>query len=76
METEHDSLVSAKSAAAILGLSPRTLDSWRMKGTGPPYISIGVRRFRRRGKMVLSPRCTRYRIRDLQTWIDCHRELA
>jgi len=69
---DHDSLVSAKSAAAMLGLSPRTLESWRIEGKGPRYISIGVRRFRRRGKMVRSPRCTRYRVSDLQKWIERH----
>jgi hypothetical protein len=28
-------------AAKLLGLSPRTLQSWRVHGAGPPYCKIG-----------------------------------
>lgn len=28
--------------AARLGLSPRTLQQWRRKGAGPPYLKIGM----------------------------------
>lgn len=39
------------SAAALLHLSPRTLESWRAKGGGPPFVRIGSRRvgYRRTG---------------------------
>lgn len=31
-------------AAAYLGLSPRTLEKWRVLGDGPPYSRLGGRR--------------------------------
>jgi hypothetical protein len=39
-------------AAAFLGLTPRTLESWRAQKRGPKYLSY-------------SKRCVRYRLRDL-----------
>lgn len=30
-------------AADELGLSPRTLEGWRRRGEGPPYLKIGRR---------------------------------
>lgn len=36
-------LMNEKSAAARLGLSPRTLQSWRVTGGGPIYRKIGRR---------------------------------
>ncbi len=44
-------------AAHILGLSPRTLEHYRIAGGGPRYVSIGRR-------------CVRYRRSDLIDWID------
>jgi hypothetical protein len=36
-------------AALFLGLSPRTLQAWRVRGGGPPYLKIGrVVRYQRR----------------------------
>ena len=43
-------------AAGYLDLPPRTLDMWRYKGTGPPYIKIG--------------RHVRYRQSDLDRYLD------
>jgi len=48
-------LVSQRDAAAMLGVSPRTLELWRQCGDGPPYVRI-------------SSRCVRYRIADLEAW--------
>ena len=52
-------------AAHILGLSPRTLEHYRIAGGGPPYVSIGRR-------------CVRYRRSDLIAWIDsrCRRHTS
>ena len=30
-----------REAAAYLGLSPRTLESWRVRGCGPPFLKLG-----------------------------------
>ena len=34
---------NTKKLAEILGLSPRTLEYWRMVGTGPPFVKLGSR---------------------------------
>lgn len=36
--------LSTKQAADYLGVSPRTLEMWRHRGTGPAYFKVG--RFR------------------------------
>lgn len=48
-------LVDTASAAAMLGLSPRTLEGMRARGGGPPYVRV-------------SARCVRYRVTDLEAW--------
>lgn len=50
-----DSLLNQKQAAAILGISVRTLERYRVAGTGP--------RFSRLGRLV------RYRECDLEEWV-------
>ncbi len=52
-----NSLIDEKVAAAFLGLEPRTMQSFRQRGSGPKYIKI-------------SSRCLRYRRVDLKTWSD------
>ncbi len=37
-------LLNTHEVAAELGLSERTLESWRWKGQGPPFLRIGPRR--------------------------------
>lgn len=44
-------------AAKFLRLEPRTLESWRGRGIGPKFVRY-------------SARCVRYRLKDLQDWID------
>ena len=39
----HDSLLSTRQAAAILGLSPRTLEHYRVTGEGPRFRKLGRR---------------------------------
>lgn len=51
-----DALLNQRQAAARLGLAPRTLESFRFKGGGPPFVRI-------------SARCVRYRPADLDAWI-------
>jgi hypothetical protein len=52
-----DQLIDEKTAAKIMGLSPRFFQSRRLEGAGPPFIR-------------LSQRCIRYRWRDLKTWFE------
>jgi predicted DNA-binding transcriptional regulator AlpA len=51
-----DSLLNQKQAARILGLSVRTLERYRITGTGPRYVRLG--------------RLIRYRPNDLKEWIE------
>ena len=50
-------LLTTSQAANALAISRRTLESWRLKGTGPPFISY-------------SSRCVRYRESDLREWLE------
>jgi hypothetical protein len=38
---EQDPLIDEFSAAKFLALSVRTLQAWRMKDTGPPFVRVG-----------------------------------
>jgi len=51
-----DGLLSEVEAGDLLGLSTRTLQSWRAQETGPAYVRAG--------------RAIRYRRRDLLNWIE------
>lgn len=35
-------LLDTEKAAEILGLKPSTLDGWRCRGGGPPYLKLGA----------------------------------
>jgi len=52
-----EKLLTPTEAAEVLGLSPRTMERWRVTGGGPRFIKAG-------GKSV------RYRPADLLAWID------
>jgi hypothetical protein len=40
--------LDTKAAAALLGVSPKTLEAWRARGAGPPYTRAGrLVRYRR-----------------------------
>jgi len=47
-------LLPTRRAAAHLGLSPRTLERWRVLGTGPVFRRLG--------------RCIRYAVADLEAF--------
>jgi predicted DNA-binding transcriptional regulator AlpA len=52
-----DSLLDPHATAKFLGgVSILTLADWRTKGVGPAYVKVG--------------RCVRYRLSDLQTWLE------
>jgi hypothetical protein len=46
-------------AAGFVGVSPRTLEKWRIGGDGPPYLKLGTR--------------VVYSEEDLVRWLDTHR---
>ena len=48
-------LLSAQDAAALLGISPRTLRRWRQMREGPPWVPIGR-------KVV-------YRVQAVRAWL-------
>lgn len=51
-----DKLLTTKAAAAILGISPRTLQSWRAQGKSPKYQRLGHKTIR-------------YKEEDLKQWV-------
>ncbi len=57
IQQDQDVLLSEKRAAQLLGLSEKTLQKWRLTGTGPQFVKI-------------SARCIRYRRRDLTSWAE------
>lgn len=55
------SVITSAEAANLLGISPRTLSNWRVRGRGPAYVRVGKKR---------SP--VLYRICDIEEWINSH----
>jgi predicted DNA-binding transcriptional regulator AlpA len=55
--TDSEVLLTEGRAAALLSVTRRTLQAWRMRGTGPRYVRI-------------SSRCVRYSYNELVTWIE------
>ena len=53
---DPEALLGQSEAAALIGVSERTLESWRWRGGGPPFVKI-------------SRRAVRYRRRDIQQWV-------
>lgn len=56
----HDDLplLNIEQAAEALAVPPRTLEAWRFRGGGPPFVRMG--------------RHIRYRVGDLRAWIEDH----
>jgi excisionase family DNA binding protein len=51
-------LLDGRATADYLGVSPRTLEAWRLRGVGPAYVKLGGLR--------------RYRRADLDAWVGRH----
>lgn len=65
MADDDDLLLTDIEAGEFIGgkekpLSPRTLAGWRSRRYGPPFVKP-------------SPKCVRYRISDLRTWMASRR---
>lgn len=54
-------LVDETEASRMLGTSVRTLQKWRYRGGGPPFVKLG--------------RLVRYDVEDLTEWVEA-RKLA
>lgn len=50
----EDKLLNTKEAAALLGLSPQTLEKWRSMGVGPAYLKLGNKAVRYRHSELLA----------------------
>jgi len=50
-------LMDCKAVANLIGLSPRTLEGFRVRGGGPKFVKI-------------SGRTIRYRMADVRTWVE------
>ena len=57
---DPDALLLPSEVAYLCGLGPRTLESYRYRGDGPPFIAI-------------SARAARYRRGDVDAWIEARR---
>lgn len=55
--TQPPTLLTTRQAAEVLGFEPRTMEELRRRGSGPPFIR-------------LSSRSVRYRLDDLEQWLD------
>ena len=53
-----DSLLTESEASEFLKVSVRTVQAWRLRVAGPPFVHVG--------------RAVRYRRRDLLAWIEAN----
>ena len=60
--TTQDALLTEAQASDFLSLSTRTLQAWRVRGAGPPFVRAG--------------RAVRYRLGDIRDWIELNRTNA
>lgn len=58
-----EKLLDTVEVARVLGIHPATLATWRSQGRGPEFLKVG-------------PRKVRYRVRDLDTWLDRNRRTS
>jgi len=52
-------VIDQNAAAQYLDVEPRTLEAWRSRGIGPQFVRY-------------SRRCVRYRVSDLERWVETH----
>ena len=56
MSATYAKLINEEQAGAMLKVSTRTLQAWRVRGYGPKFRKMG--------------RAVRYRLEDLETFVD------
>jgi len=59
----NEPLLSPSEASRLLNVSIRTLENWRARRGGPPFIKF-------------SPRVIRYRLPELEIWLRLHTQGA
>jgi predicted DNA-binding transcriptional regulator AlpA len=57
-----DKYLTERTAAALLDVSERTLQGWRWRGGGPPFVKLG--------------RAVRYPPIELRAWLDGQRRTS
>ena len=60
MSENDDRQLNTRAAALILGVEKATLDQWRLRSCGPPFIRV-------------SDRCIRYALSDLRAFLAARR---
>ena len=60
MDTTTSDMLNQREAAKLIGVSPFTMNGWRHRRTGPPFIRI-------------SSRCVKYRRADVLAWLEARR---
>lgn len=61
--TRIPALLDTPTAAEVLGVTPRTLESWRTEGRGPSYLRLGHH-------------TVRYDLNDVLAWLRERREAS
>ncbi len=56
-------LLTETEVARILGFSVRTLQKWRVRGEGPPFMKV-------------SARAIRYRRSDIKAWVEANMRIS
>jgi hypothetical protein len=57
--SDLDAALNENQAAEFLGVSVRTLQAWRVRGGGPPYVKIGrAVRYQRRALVLFQEQHT------------------
>lgn len=62
MGTEMRDLLDTKAASPLIGVSPGTLENWRIAGVGPKFIKTPGKR----GKVLYDPT-------DIEAWKEANR---
>jgi hypothetical protein len=63
-------LLKERDAAAFLAVTARTLQTWRFRREGPPYIKLSGAGARRMAPGRRDGGAVRYRESDLRAWLD------
>lgn len=53
--TQEPLMVTAEDAGKLLGLSKHSMEAFRRRGAGPPFVALG-------------PSTVRYKVSDLRAW--------
>jgi hypothetical protein len=63
---DDEALLNEQEVAALLGVKPSTLASWRCRGGGPPFLRVGQGR---------TKPAVRYKKQDVVNWADSRRHI-